>query len=105
MAKKEKMTQAQAVEWIAEKAGFTKKEVKTVLEGVVDLAQYQLGSGGPGEQILPILGIKLKVVKTPKKPARRGINPFTGEEQIFKAKPAGKKLKVQAMKKLKDAVL
>lgn len=34
-----------------------------------------------------------------------GINPFTKEETVFKAKPATVKLKVRPLKKLKDAAL
>jgi nucleoid DNA-binding protein len=102
---KEKMTQAQAVEWIADHIGYTKKEVKLVLEGTKDLIQYQLGRGGPGEQILPILGMKVILRKVPKKPRRQVRNPATGEMIWADAKPASKKIVVRVMKALKDAVL
>ena len=42
-------------------------------------------------------------VKVAAKPKRKGINPFTKEEQWFAAKPASTKVKVRALKKLKDA--
>jgi nucleoid DNA-binding protein len=48
--------------------------------------------------------MKMKVVKKPATKARKGINPFTGEETMFKAKPARKVVKIQALKALKDMV-
>ena len=36
--------------------------------------------------------------------ARKGTNPFTGEEMIFKAKPASKTVKVTPLKAFKDTV-
>jgi nucleoid DNA-binding protein len=41
-------------------------------------------------------------VKKPARPARKGVNPFTGEEVMFKAKPAHKVIKIKALKKLKE---
>ncbi len=48
----------------------------------------------------------MKIVKThkPRRAARKGINPFTGEEAVFKAKPAHNVVKVRALKNLKDMV-
>ncbi|WP_211233719.1 HU family DNA-binding protein, partial [Zooshikella ganghwensis] len=34
--------------------------------------------------------------------ARKGVNPFTGEEMMFKAKPASMQVRIQPLKKLKD---
>ena len=47
---------------------------------------------------------KIKVVKKPATKARKGINPFTGEETVFKAKPARKAVKILPLKGLKDMV-
>jgi hypothetical protein len=57
---------------------------------------------GVGSFALPGL-LKVTAVAVPAKKARKGINPFTKEETTFKAKPASVKLKVRALKKLKDA--
>lgn len=46
----------------------------------------------------------MRVVKKPATKARKGVNPFTGEEMMFKAKPASKTVKVSALKGLKDMV-
>ena len=59
---------------------------------------------GVGEFTLPGL-LKITTVNVPAKPKRKGINPFTKEEQWFAAKPATTKLKVRPLKKLKDAAL
>jgi nucleoid DNA-binding protein len=48
--------------------------------------------------------MKIKVVRKPATKEREGINPFTGEKTIFKAKPARNVVKVQALKGLKDMV-
>merc|ERR1712070_1138873 len=45
--------------------------------------------------------LNLKLKKKPARPARKGINPFTKEPCVFKAKPASKTVKAYAMKKLK----
>ena len=47
--------------------------------------------------------LKITVVAVPAKPKRKGINPFTKQEQVFAAKPATVKIKVRPLKKLKDA--
>jgi hypothetical protein len=48
--------------------------------------------------------MKLVVQRKPATKARRGINPFTGEETIFKAKPARNVVKIRPLKNLKDMV-
>jgi hypothetical protein len=44
-------------------------------------------------------------VKKPAKPARKGINPFTKQEQTFAAKPASKSVRARPVKAIKDAVV
>ena len=46
-----------------------------------------------------------EVQKIPAKSKRKGINPFTKQEQVFAAKPATVRIKTRALKKLKDAAL
>ena len=46
--------------------------------------------------------MKLKVVRKPATKARKGSNPFTGEETMFKAKPARNLVKVRPLKKVKE---
>jgi nucleoid DNA-binding protein len=89
---------------IAEDTGLTKKDVAAVFESLSGQIKKNLGGrGGPGVFTIPGL-MKMRVVKKPATKARKGINPFTGEEMMFKAKPASKTVKVAALKGLKDMV-
>jgi hypothetical protein len=65
--------------------------------------EKDLGRRGPG--IFNVMGMmKIRRVHKPAVKARRGTNPFTGEEMMFKAKPARNVIKVGALKALKDMV-
>ncbi len=88
---------------IAEHTGLGKKEVLAVLEAVVEVAGEQLGKKGPGVFVLPNM-IKLTRKVRPATPARKGKNPFTGEETTFKAKPASVTVKGTALKKFKEGL-
>jgi len=48
--------------------------------------------------------MKIKCIRKPATKARKGINPFTKEEMMFKAKPARNVVKVQPLKALKEMV-
>ena len=86
---------------IADTTGLTKKEVTSVLDALSDLVGKSLAKRGPKLFSIPGL-VKFKVVHKPAKKARKGLNPFTGEEMMFKAKPACNVVKVRALKGLKD---
>lgn len=77
------------------------KAVLAALEATVLGSVNKKGAGG---FTLPGL-LKIDVQKVPAKPKRKGINPFTKEEQVFAAKPATVRIKTRALKKLKDAAL
>ena len=97
-------TKSQIYAKIAEDTGLTKKDVGAVFDSLSGQIKKNLGGrGGPGLFTLPGL-LKMRVVKKPATKARKGINPFTGEEMMFKAKPASKTVKVAALKGLKDMV-
>ena len=98
-----KLTQAQFFRTICDKTGLTQGDAKNYYDAIVSTVQEQLGSSGPGVVILPNL-MKITVVDKPATKARPGRNPFTGEEMMFKAKPARKAVKVLALKGLKDMV-
>ena len=89
---------------IADDTGITKKDVAAVFESLSGQIKKNLGGrGAPGMFTVPGL-LKMRVVKKPARKARKGVNPFTGEEMMFKAKPASKAVKVAALKGLKDMV-
>ena len=97
-------TKSEIYTQIADDTGLTKKDVAAVFESMSGLIQKNLGGrSAPGMFTLPGL-LKMRVVKKPATKARKGVNPFTGEEMMFKAKPASKTVKVAALKGLKDMV-
>jgi nucleoid DNA-binding protein len=94
-------TKSQIVGHIADETGLTRKEVSSVFEAMSGLIKKDLGRRGPG--IFNVMGLmKIRRVHKPAVKARRGTNPFTGEEMMFKAKPARNVVKVGALKALKD---
>ncbi len=101
---KKPASKSEIISALAEETGLSRKQVNSFFEA---LAQ-QIGGGlgnkkGPGIFVIPGL-VKLKVVRKPAQPEREGINPFTGEKQTFKAKPARNVVKALPLKKLKDMV-
>lgn len=97
-------TKSQVYSSIADDTGLTKKDVAAVFESLAGQIKRNLaGRGGPGTFTVPGL-LKLRVVKKPARKAYKGKNPFTGEEMMFKAKPASKAVRVSALKGLKDMV-
>ena len=102
MAKK-RLTKSEFVGAIAKKSGLEKKQVTAALVALNEVVYKELSKGGAGEVVLPGL-IKLVTVKKPAVPAREGINPFTGQPAVFKAKPASKVVKARPVKQLKDAI-
>jgi nucleoid DNA-binding protein len=103
MAGKKAMTKSEIYSAIAEKTGLTRKQVAAVFDGLSGLIGNNLGKKGPGIFTVPGL-LKLKVVRKPATKAREGINPFTGEKMMFKAKPARNVVKALALKNLKSMV-
>jgi nucleoid DNA-binding protein len=88
---------------LAQKAGLSKKQISTVFESLTDLIGNELGKKGPGMFIVPGL-LKLKVVKKPATKAKQGINPFTKQPMMYKAKPARNVVKALPLKPLKEMV-
>jgi nucleoid DNA-binding protein len=99
-----KQTKSQILSAIAEDTGLSKKDAAAVLDSLAALAQSHLKNRGSGEFTVPSLGIKLRRVIKPARKARMGVNPFTGQEMMFKAKPATTSVKATALKVLKDSV-
>ena len=88
---------------IADDTGVTKRQVAAMFDGLNILIKKDLSGRGPGMFTVPGL-MKITVQKKPATRARKGINPFTGEAMMFKAKPARKVVKVRALKTLKEMV-
>lgn len=98
---KDRYTKAQVLNEIMVNTELSKKEVQSVLDELGTLIERHIKPRSCGEFVLPGL-LKIQTVKKPAKKARKGTNPFTGEEMIFKAKPASNQVKVRPLKNLKD---
>jgi nucleoid DNA-binding protein len=85
---------------IAERTGLSKKRVTDVFAALEDVFADQMNREGPGEFTLQGLA-KFTTSTRPAVKARKGINPFTGEETVFAARPESKTVKIRALKKLK----
>jgi nucleoid DNA-binding protein len=102
-AVKTPMTKTAILEQIAGNTGLTKKQASSVLDELAILIESHIKKGGAGQFTFPGL-MKIEVRRKPATKARKGINPFTGEEAMFKAKPARNVVKIRPLKKLKDMV-
>jgi nucleoid DNA-binding protein len=89
---------------LAEQTGVEAKTVKAVVAALEGTMLASVHKKGLGEFTMPGL-FKVAVVNVPAKKKRTGIDPFTKQERVFAAKPASVKIKVRALKKLKDAAL
>jgi nucleoid DNA-binding protein len=98
---KDPMTKTALYSAIADETELSKKEVASVFNTLSEIVNGHIKKNAAGTFTLPGL-LKIKTVRKPATRARPGINPFTGEETIFKAKPARTVVKVLALKKMKD---
>jgi DNA-binding protein HU-beta len=104
MNSKKAPTKSEIYAQIVEDTGLSKKDVAAVFDSLSSQIKKSLG-GRNGSGLFTVPGLlKMRVVKKPATKARKGVNPFTGEEMMFKAKPASKTVKVAALKGLKDMV-
>lgn len=100
----ERQNKTQMLQQIADATELNKKQVQSVLDELTNIIEGHVKKKGIGEFVLPGL-LKITCVKKPATKARKGINPFTGEEVMFKAKPASTSVKVRPLKKLKEMAL
>jgi nucleoid DNA-binding protein len=99
---KDTFTKASLAAHVATQAGVEPKQAKAILAALEDTILGSVHKKGAGEFTLSGL-LKIGVQQIPAKKKRFGKDPFTGEERWFDAKPASVRLKVRALKKLKDA--
>jgi len=98
---KEPLTKSVMFSELAERTELSKKQITLVFDELQNLINGHIKRNAAGIFTLPGL-LKIKVVRKPATKSRKGINPFTGEPTIFKAKPARNVVKVQALKALKE---
>ena len=100
---KKPMTKTEVINAMCEATELSKQQVSLFLDELGKLIASNLNEEGPGTFAVPGL-MKIKVVRKPATPEREGINPFTKEKTIFKAKPARNVVKITPLKGLKDMV-
>jgi nucleoid DNA-binding protein len=100
---KDPLSKSGMINTIMEVTSLAKKDVTSVLDCFAQVIEKHVKPGGPGKFVMPGM-MKISVVKKPARPARKGVNPFTGEEIMIKAKPAYKTVKIKPLKKLKEMV-
>ena len=100
---KKPMSKTEVFSHLAETTGLTKQQIQEVFDALGKLIEQNLGEHGPGAFIVPNL-LQIKVTRKPAVEAHMGINPFTKQEMMFKAKPVKSAVKLVALKALKDMV-
>lgn len=99
------MTVSEVIEFLAEECDFEKAHVKELLQTLAALAHQQCmvkgaaSKRGPGAFVIPYMGAKFENKMQPKRAARMGRNPATGEEIKIAAKPASLKMKARVLSK------
>jgi nucleoid DNA-binding protein len=99
---KSRRTRGDVVKTVAEATELKTSKVREVFDVLTQVIAADLGKG-VGEFNFNGL-MKLRTVKKPATPARKGRNPFTGEEIMIKAKPASRKVRVRALRNLNGMI-
>ena len=94
-------SKSEVINRISQATELSRKQVSSVFEALSSEIGSAVGKKGSGVFAVPGL-MKITVIQKPATKARKGINPFTKEEVMFKAKPARKVIKVRPLKALKD---
>lgn len=100
---KKPMSKTDVIAAMMAATGMSKQQVNEFFDELAALISKNLKEDGPGVFNVPGL-MKIRVIRKPEVPERQGVNPFTKEPQVFKAKPARNIVKITPLKKLKDLV-
>lgn len=98
------MSKSELIQRLVEVSGdeqLTRKSVKGLLEALCEIGYKEMKK--TGAFLVPGFA-KFVVIKKAATKARKGVNPFTGEPTVFKAKPARKVIKARPVKAAKDAI-
>merc|ERR1712070_304260 len=96
-----KMTASRSYAAVAEKTGLKSRQVKDVAEQMIALAARELKKSG---QFKFAGALNMKLKKKPAQAARKGVDPFTKQPCVFKAKPAFRTVRALPLKKFKERV-
>jgi nucleoid DNA-binding protein len=95
------LTKSEVLASLTETTGLSRKDVASVFDALSELIKKNVGKKGPGMFVIPGL-MRIMVIQKPATKAHTGINPFTKQEQMFKAKPARKVIRVRPLKALRE---
>lgn len=101
---KAKMTKTAILNEIAINTNLSRAQVSSVMDELESVIERHIRKRSVGEFTLPGL-LKIKAAKRPASKKRMGRNPATGEEIAIPAKPASTRVRVTALKKLKDMIV
>ena len=95
------LTKSEVLASLAETTGLSRKDVASIFDALSELIKKNVGKKGPGMFVIPGL-MRIMVIQKPATKAHMGINPFTKQEQMFKARPARKVIRVRPLKALRE---
>src|SRR5262249_50706233 len=95
------MSKSELIQKVADQHSLSKKDVKGVIESLASVSYKELKKNVAF--LLPGFAKFVGIIK-PAPKERAGINPFTKEPTVFKAKPARKIVRARPVKAAKDAV-
>lgn len=101
---KDAYTKSQLINALCEETELSRKQISSVLESLSGIIEGHIKRNGAGMFTMPGL-MKVKVIRKPATKARKGVNPFTGEDTVFKAKPARNVVKILPLKAIKEMAL
>lgn len=100
---KKRRSRGDVIKQIAAGTELKTGKVREVFEALTAIISADLGKAGCGEFNFNGL-VKLRTVNKPATKARKGRNPFTGEEIMIKAKPASRKVRARALRTLNNLI-
>ena len=102
-ASKKPRSKSDVYSTVAQHAGIHRRDVAAVFHALAGMIKADLSKSGPGIFNVPSM-MRITLKRKPATKARMGINPFTKEQVMFKAKPARNVVRVRPLKALKDMV-
>ncbi len=103
VAQKKPRAKSDVYQTIGQHVGLHRRDVAAVFHTLAGMIRADLSKSGPGVFNVPSM-MRITVRRRPATKARMGINPFTKEQVMFKAKPARNVVRVRPLKALKEMV-
>ena len=95
------LTKQQLFQNLSKRTGLSKKNITLLFSELLDVIRENIKKSGYEKFVLPGF-FKLTTKKIPAQKEKEGINPFTKQQMLFKAKPESRKVKIKLLKNLRD---